>query len=66
MSNSLDPDQARQNVGPDLGLNCLSRLLADGTDLTDFNQTCIMSICGIHCPLDLVDHHCCYGAVPLS
>ena len=22
-SNSLDPDQARQNVGPDLGPNCL-------------------------------------------
>ena len=23
MSNSVDPDQARQNVGPDLGPNCL-------------------------------------------
>ena len=22
-ANSLDPDQARQNVGPDLDLNCL-------------------------------------------
>ena len=29
MSNSLDPDQARQNVGPDLGQNCLQRLPAD-------------------------------------
>ena len=27
----LDPDQARQNVGPDLGPNCLQRLLADDT-----------------------------------
>ena len=25
MSNSLDPDQARQNVGPDLDPNCLQR-----------------------------------------
>ena len=24
--NSLDPDQARQNVGPNLGPNCLQRL----------------------------------------
>ena len=26
---SLDPDQARQNVGPDLGPNCLQRLSAN-------------------------------------
>ena len=31
MSNSLDPDQARRFVGPDLGLNCLQRLSADDT-----------------------------------
>ena len=31
MSNSLDPDQARQFVGPDLGPNCLPRLSADDT-----------------------------------
>ena len=29
LSNSLDPDQARQNVGPDLGPNCLQGLSAD-------------------------------------
>ena len=29
VSNSLDPDQDRQNVGPDLGPNCLQRLSAD-------------------------------------
>ena len=29
MSNSLDPDQARHFVGPDLGPNCLHRLSAD-------------------------------------
>ena len=31
MSNSLDPDQARRLVGPDLGSNCLPRLSADDT-----------------------------------
>ena len=29
VSNSLDPDQARHFVGPDLGPNCLQRSLAD-------------------------------------
>ena len=29
MSNSLDPDQDRQFVSPDLGPNCLQRLSAD-------------------------------------
>ena len=29
MLNSLDPDQARHYVGPDLGPNCLQRLSAD-------------------------------------
>ena len=29
VSNSLDPDQARLFVGPDLGPNCLQRLSAD-------------------------------------
>ena len=29
VSNSLDPDQARHSVGPDLGPNCLQRLSAD-------------------------------------
>ena len=33
MSNSLDPDQARQNVRPDLGPNWLQRLLADKSPL---------------------------------
>ena len=27
--NSLDPDQARQNVGPDLYPNCLQRLSSE-------------------------------------
>ena len=31
MSNSLDPDQARHFVGPDLGPSCLQRLSADDT-----------------------------------
>ena len=29
VSNGLDPGQARQNVGPDLGPNCLQKLSAD-------------------------------------
>ena len=29
MSSGLDPDEDRQNVGPDLGPNCLLRLSAD-------------------------------------
>ena len=29
LSNSLDPDQEAQNVGPDLSPNCLQRLSAD-------------------------------------
>ena len=33
MSYSLDPDQARHFVGPDLGPNCLQRLSADNTRL---------------------------------
>ena len=31
VSNSLDPDQARPFVGPDLGPNCLQNLSADDT-----------------------------------
>ena len=31
MSNSLDPDQARDFVTPDLGPNCLQRLSAEDT-----------------------------------
>ena len=31
MSNSVDPDQARRSVGPDLDLNRLQRLSADDT-----------------------------------
>ena len=31
VSNSLDPDQARHFVGPDLGPNCLQKLTADDT-----------------------------------
>ena len=30
-SNSLDPDQVRRYVGPDLSSNCLQRLIADNT-----------------------------------
>ena len=31
VSNSLNPDQARHFVGPDLVLNCLQKLSADDT-----------------------------------
>ena len=29
VSNGLDPDQDRRDIGPDLGSNCLRRLSAD-------------------------------------
>ena len=38
MSNSLDPDQARRIVGPDLGPNCLPKLSADDTGRQRVNQ----------------------------
>ena len=38
MSNSLDPDQARRFVGPDLGPNCLPRLSADDTGRQRVNE----------------------------
>ena len=38
MSNSLDPDQARRFVRPDLGPNCLPRLSADGTGRQRVNE----------------------------
>ena len=34
VSNSLDPDQAQNFVGPDLGPNCLQRLSADNKNRT--------------------------------
>ena len=37
MSNSLDPDQARHFVGPDLGLNCLQGLSAEDTSSQGVN-----------------------------
>ena len=39
LSNSLNPDQARHFVGPDLGPNCLKRLSADDTSRQKV-QTC--------------------------
>ena len=39
MSNSLDPDQTRRFVGPDLGPNCLQMLSADvGKELLGLNS----------------------------
>ena len=35
VSNSLEPDQARHFVGPDLGPNCLQRLSADDSQRVD-------------------------------
>ena len=37
MSNSLDPDQDRHYVGPDLGPNCLQRLSADDVIICAFS-----------------------------
>ena len=45
MSNSLDPDQARRFVGPDLGPNCLPRLSADDTGRQRVNEPYQKKIC---------------------
>ena len=41
VSNSLDPDQDRRNVGPDLDPNCLKRLSADDTSRQRVKSNCI-------------------------
>ena len=38
VSNSLDPDQTRRFVGPNLGPNCLQMLSADLTHVTTSNE----------------------------
>ena len=38
LSNTLDPDQARHFVVPDLGPNCLQRLSADGASRQRVNN----------------------------
>ena len=42
VSNSLDPDQARHSVGPDLGPNCLKRLSADVTAGRQIVNRCLL------------------------
>ena len=44
MSNSLDPDQARPFVGPDLGPNCLPKLSADDTGRQRLNGKFCLSL----------------------
>ena len=50
VSNSLDPDQARHFVGPDLGPNCWPRISADGASRqrvynADANQIHLCACC---------------------
>ena len=54
VSNSLDPDQARHLVGPDLGPNCLPRLSADGASRQRVNNAdkSNSSVCLLHAILD--------------
>ena len=47
-SNSLDPDQARGFVGPDLDPNCLLRLSADDTSRRRVNHIFKQHILGFH------------------
>ena len=42
VSNSLEPDQARHFVGPDLGPNCLQRLSADDTSRQRVKYECVL------------------------
>ena len=48
VSNSLDPDQDRQSVGPDLGPNCLQMLSADDTTTKVF-----FTVSGSACPAEV-------------
>ena len=52
MSTSLDLDQARHFVGPDLGPNCLQRLSADDTSRQRVNDK---TICHSQNP---ISHEC--------
>ena len=42
MSNSLDPDQDRHSVSPDLGPNCLLRLSAEDKSLRQQRKDLVM------------------------
>ena len=44
VSNTLDPDQARHFVGPDLGPNCLQRLSADDTSFFPINENLVICV----------------------
>ena len=44
MSNSLEPDQDRQNVGPDLDPNCLQKSSADLTSSKELNMFNLFSL----------------------
>ena len=44
MSNSLDPDQVRHSVGPDLVPNCLQKLSADDEAKSKFHVEDIYAI----------------------
>ena len=50
MSNSLDPDQARHSVGPDLGPNCLQILSADENSKQRVKVGVCLEMQGIFCP----------------
>ena len=59
VSNSLDPDQARHFVGPDLDPNCLQRLSADDTSRqiqlhSDLSLCCFNTICSTQCLFKIV------------
>ena len=49
MSNSLDPDQARRFVGPDLGPNCLQRLSTEDTGCRETVMVTLMQMmCNVY------------------
>ena len=51
VSNSLDPDQAQQNVGPDLGKNRLQRPSADDKQLRELQVNVDVVIMPSFCDL---------------
>ena len=57
MSNSLEPDQAQRNVGPDLGLNCLQKYQKTTLVCKEFmNENVKLTHC-VSSPLEAISVH---------
>ena len=64
MSDSLEPDKARQNDGPDLDPNCLQKLSADDTRRQKVNvgalPQCTSILVGAECFTNTISSFKCF------